>query len=109
LFTAQGAGTGVTYTTQRIPAGETTVNQALKDMDKALGDGVPVPIVVGSSTTNYAHYVLVTGVNKGPPKTYTVHDPGAGVTSTETESDFKNGTLSQSGWNQLQGVEVPSY
>ncbi len=44
-----------------------------------------MPIVIGDGAGQYNHYVLVTGLQPGPPKTYTIHDPYVGVTVTRTE------------------------
>jgi len=95
--------TGVTYSTDKDP----TPKQAIKEIDKGADQGVPVPIVIGNGAGQYTHYVLVTGKEDGPPKTYTIHDPWSGQTVSRTEDDIKNGTLNIAGSNQITAVEKP--
>jgi hypothetical protein len=103
--------TGTTYSTQKL-GGSTTVNDAIKSIDAGMSKGQPVPIVVGDGGSNvYAHYVLVTGMDPGPPKRYTIHDPGSGTTQVRTEAQIKNGSLQiggATGWNVISAVEVPA-
>jgi hypothetical protein len=107
LLNSNSDTTGVTYTTKQM-GGTTTVNTALTAIDKGVSKGQPVPIVIGNSPTNYQHYVLVTGSDQGPPKTYTIHDPWSGTTVTRTEAQIKNGTLNIAGSNQVSAYEEPA-
>jgi hypothetical protein len=99
--------TGITYTTKKIGSG-TSVNDAIKSIDSGASKGQPVPIVIGNSSTDYRHYVVVTGMDKGPPKTYTIHDPGSGATVVRTEDQIKTGAINLSGSNQIAAFEDPS-
>src|SRR5205823_1711552 len=99
--------TGTTYSTQKLEGG-TTVNDAIKSIDSGMSKGQPVPIVIGDGAgSKYAHYVLVTGMDKGPPKRYTIHDPGSGKTEIRTEDQITKGNINLGGgWNKLSAVEV---
>ncbi len=99
--------TGINYTTKKIGAG-TTVNDAVKAIDAGASKGEPVPLVIGDGPSAYNHYVVVTGMDKGPPKTYTIHDPGSGTTVVRTEDQLKKGAINLSGWNQISAFEDPS-
>jgi hypothetical protein len=99
--------TGVSYTTKKLGGG-TTVDDAIKSIDSGVSKGQPVPIIIGSGPTAYNHYVVVTGMEKGPPKSYTIHDPGSGKTVVRTEAQLKGGAINLSGWNQISAFEDPS-
>ncbi len=99
--------TGVTYTTKKMGGG-TTVSDAIKSIDGGVSKGQPVPIVIGNSPTSYTHYVVVTGMDPGPPKRYTIHNPGDGTTSVVTEAQITSGTMGLSGGNQISAFEDPS-
>jgi hypothetical protein len=100
--------TGITYAPKDVGAGM-SVDDAIGKIDSGTGRGQPVPIVIGDNGANKnAHYVLVTGMGKGPPKQYTIHDPGSGQTVVRTEDDIKNGKINLSGWNHLSTIEDPS-
>jgi hypothetical protein len=99
--------TGTTYTTQKI-GGTNTVANAVKTIDDGVSKGQPVPIVIGNSPTNYQHYVLVTGMEKGPPKRYTIHDPWTGTTVVRTDAQITSGALNVANCNQISAVEAPS-
>jgi hypothetical protein len=74
-------------------------------MDK----GEPVPIVIGDGGKNAnAHYVLITGMDKGPPKSYSIHDPWSGETVVRSEDEIKQGKLNIAGWNKLAAIEEPA-
>ena len=70
--------TGVEYKNQKIGT-DVTIDAGVESMNTNLASGTPVPIVVGDGAANaYAHYVLVTASDPGPPRTYTIHDPAKG-------------------------------
>jgi uncharacterized Zn-binding protein involved in type VI secretion len=96
--------TGVTYSTQKNP----TVDQAVTSIDDGLKTGAPVPIVIGNGPSQFTHYVLVTGSEPGPPKTYTIHDPWEGKTVQRTEDQMRNGQLDIAGSNGVTAVEKPT-
>lgn len=101
LLNNQSGTTGVQYSTTKNPANPVTL------IDDGLKTGAPVPIVIGNGPGQYTHYVVVTGSDPGPPKTYTIHDPWSGKTVQRSESDLKNGTINLAGSNQVTAVEVP--
>ena len=86
-----------------------TLDKATKDLDTALAKGQPVPIVIGDGGASaYAHYVLVTTMDPGPPKEYTIHDPYDGVTVTRSAEDLAQGKINLAGWNQISSMELPA-
>jgi hypothetical protein len=95
--------TGVTYTNQQDP----NVVDAMKSIDAGVSQGVPVPIVIGNGPGQYTHYVLVTGMDPGPPKTYTIHDPYSGKTVTRTADDVKDGKINIANSNKITAIENP--
>jgi hypothetical protein len=103
LFNDPAEQTGVTYVTKKDPS----TTDALQAIDSGVASGVPVPIVIGNGAGKYTHYVLVTGSDPGPPKTYTIHDPWSGKTVTRTDDDIKNGKIDIAGSNQITAVEDP--
>lgn len=103
FFNDPAEQTGVTYVTKKDPSN----SDALKAIDGGVSQGVPVPIVIGNGPGQYTHYVLVTGEDDGPPKTYTIHDPYSGKTFTRTEDDIKKGKIDIAGSNRITAVEDP--
>jgi hypothetical protein len=95
--------TGVEYTTEKDP----DVNDAMDNIDAGVEKGVPVPIVIGNGPGQYTHYVVVTGSDPGPPKTYTIHDPWTGKTVTRTADDVENGKIDIAGSNKITAIENP--
>jgi hypothetical protein len=109
--------TGVNYTNKKIGAGGLTVDQAVDDISADVQKGMPVPIVIGDGgQAAYAHYVLVTATDPGPPRSFSIHDPANGTTEVRTEDELKNGkidlagdpTKKGSGWNKLGAYEKPT-
>ncbi len=106
LLNSNSDDTGVSYSTLRRGDG-VSYDTLMTEIKKGASRGIPVPIVVGSGISSYAHYVMVTAIDKSQtPAVFTIHDPGAGVTVQFTEDDFKNNTLSLSGWTTLSAVEA---
>jgi hypothetical protein len=98
--------TGVTYRAQLI-GGAFTVDSALAQIDAALRQGVPVPIVAKSG--DGSHYALVYAVsNSNGQRTYTIHEPYYGQVQVRTEADFRAGRLNLAGNQQLMAVSLPS-
>ena len=95
--------TGVEYNNKKIGEGGLTVDQAIDDIAANAEKKIPVPIVVGASTTDFAHYVIVTASDPGPPRTFTIHDPANGTTETKTEDDMKGGKIDIAGPSKGQG------
>jgi hypothetical protein len=106
--------TGVAYANKKIGEGGLTVDAAVDDIAKSADQKIPVPIVVGSSSTNYAHYVIVTASDPGPPRTFTIHDPANGTTETKSEDDLKGGKIDIAGpakgkgYMKLSAYEKPT-
>jgi hypothetical protein len=108
LLNARSKTTGLKYTTTFLDA-TYTMDKATKDLDKALAKGQPVPIVIGDGAASAsAHYVLVTQMDEGPPKEYTIHDPWDGVTVTRSADDLVKGKINLAGWNKMSSMELPS-
>jgi hypothetical protein len=107
LLNNNSDSTGISYSTKQL-GGTTTVATAMTTIDNGVSKGQPVPIVIGNSSSDYRHYVLVTGSDVGPPKSYTIHDPASGTTVVRTEAQLKNGTLNIAGSNQISAYEEPS-
>lgn len=104
LLNNQSDTTGISYKTQLDPP----IGDAMKLIDSGVGKGQPVPIVIGNSAQNYQHYVVVTGMTKGPPKQYTIHNPWDGSTVVRTEAQFSGGALNLAGGSQITAIENPS-
>ena len=106
--------TGVEYKNTKIGDGGLTVDQAVDDIKANAEKKIPVPIVVGASTSNFAHYVLVTATDAGPPRTFTIHDPATGTTVTRSEDDLKGGKIDigsdtkGGGYMKLSAYEKPT-
>ena len=100
--------TGIHYDTQMIGK-DVAQQQAVANIDAAVRQGAPVPIVVGSKPGETAHYVLVTGASDTLPTTYTIHDPWSGTTMTRTRAQMENNQLDILGMNHLAAVEQPSF
>jgi type VI secretion system secreted protein VgrG len=99
--------TGLGFQTQLVGKDVTTA-QALSTIDSSLAQGAPVPLIIGQSSSQTAHYVLVTGVSDGQPKTYTIHDPWEGKTVTRTADQMTNGNLDIAGHKYISGIEKPT-
>jgi len=107
LLNDMSDATGLTYSTQLVGP-DTTLNQGITTINNAVDRGMPVPIVIGGSSTDYRHYVLVTGRTAGPPPTYTIHDPASGRTVARTQAQMRNGTLNIANCNQISAIESPT-
>jgi hypothetical protein len=108
LLNKNSRSTGLTYTPVAVGPGM-SVDDAIVKIDDAVRLGRPVPLVIGDGgAMATAHYVVVTGMAEGPPKRYTIHDPGTGQTFVRTEADIKNNAINISGWNRLAAIEAPS-
>lgn len=102
------AETGISYSSKKIGTGY-SVDDGLKEVNGGLSRGMPVPIVIGDGGTNtYAHYVLITATDPGPPRYYTIHDPGSGDTVVCSEDQIKKGNINVSGWTKLSAIEAPT-
>ena len=95
--------TGVKYENKKIGEGGLTVDKAVDDIKANVEKKIPVPIVVGASEANYAHYVIVTATDPGPPRKFTIHDPANGTTETRTEEELKGGKIDIAGPEKGKG------
>ena len=107
LLNKQTDSTGLVYDS-KVLGKDTTVDDALNTMQDGVSKGVPVPITVGDAKQPYAHAALVTAVDKGPPRTFTIHDPYYGKTDTFTEDQIKNDQVNVGGWKHVGVVFPPS-
>ncbi len=105
LLNTQTAHTGQTYGAEVIGE-DVPVEAALNTIDADVRSGLPVPITVGSKTEPFAHAALVTAVESGPPRRFTIHDPYFGVTATFSEKEIETDAITVGGWNHL-GVVFP--
>jgi hypothetical protein len=108
LLNNMSDSTGVEYSNKKVDGATYKVDDAMKDVEKAAKSGHPVPIVVGGSSNDFAHYVVVTKVDPGPPKTWTIHDVGSGKTFTKNADDIKNNNMGIGTYNQITALENPS-
>lgn len=108
LLNDMSAVTGVKYANKLVDDSTYKVSDAMSDVEKGAKAGHPVPIVIGGSVGDYAHYVLVTGYLKGPPASWVIHDPWDGITVTRTASDVKSGKINLAGHKRITAIENPS-
>lgn len=82
------------------------VSNDLRDSLAAANEGQPVPVLVADEIpTRSMHYVLIVGNEGGD---VLIFEPTKGETHRVPESDFLNGTLSDSaGFDHVQAVMVP--
>lgn len=100
--------TGLEYKQKQVKTDEDRA-AGMTEMDKQLADGNPVPIVVGDGTQQgeFAHYILVTSSDPGPPRTYTIHDPASGKSYLRNDQQLKTGHIDIAGWDKLSAFELP--
>ncbi len=102
------ASTGLSYENKTIPDGG-TVEDGIATLNDATMKGEPVPIVIGNGSKDFAHYVLVTASDPGPPRYYKIHDPWSGETVTRSEKQMRDGELDiAGGLNQLEAFAKPT-
>jgi hypothetical protein len=102
---ALSSATGVTYQTQ-IVGTAITLEAALDVLRTNLTAGIFVPIVVGGSVGDTAHYVMAMAISGNRIQ---IHDVATGDTVWRTEQDFKDSTLNlPSGHTMLTAIDVPS-
>lgn len=99
------SATGVTYTRQLVGS-DITLDAAIAALYTGLAMGVQVPIVVGQTPGDTAHYVVVLLASGDR---FLVHDVANGQTVWKTEEQFRNSTLGlPSGHTTLTGIDVPA-
>jgi tetratricopeptide (TPR) repeat protein len=110
LLNQRSGATGMRFNTRRVGTDITLAN-LIALMDTALGQGMPVPIVIGNGLNQFTHYVLVlqrTPGTAGSPTTYSIHDPWSAQTLTRTLAQINNGTLNIASSNQITAIELPT-
>ena len=102
---ALAAATGVTYQTS-IVGTQITLNAALDILKNSLAAGIHVPIVVGGSVGDTAHYVMAMAISGSRIQ---IHDVATGDTIWRTEQEFKDSTLNlPSGHTMLTAIDAPT-
>lgn len=102
------ASTGLKYDNKTIGDGGVKLSDAIVSLNAAVDKGQPVPIVVGNATAKFAHYMLVTASDPGPPRYYTIHDPWEGKTYKRSEDQMSKGKLGFGALSDFQAMELPS-
>jgi hypothetical protein len=105
LFNSQTPTTGVKFEVEPI-TGDAEMDKALNDAETALKGGLPVPVRVGSGSDGHA--VLMTGVDPGPPRRYSFHDPWDGKTLVFTDAQIKSNNIDIAGWTKMTHLYKPS-
>ena len=98
IFNDTKSSTGVDFKTNKIA--DATIDTELDDMGASITGGLPVPLLVGAAGKP-GHAVVLIGYDKGPPRRFTIHDPGNGKTADVTEKQIKDKTLNISGWTEI--------
>lgn len=91
--------TGVEYTNQIVDGTKYKLDDAIKDINKGLKVGHPVPIVIGNPSNpnqRFQHYVLVTGATSDA-KSWLIHDPYGGKMHTVTLANIKANKVNVAG------------
>jgi len=87
-------------------AGPITLDAALDVLRTNLTAGIFVPIVVGGSVGDTAHYVMAMAISGNRIQ---IHDVATGDTVWRTEQEFKDSTLNlPSGHRMLTAIDVPT-
>jgi hypothetical protein len=107
------AATGVTYTwtpvTATVPtnAKGSAVDLALDKIRSWLHQGIYIPIVIGGTPGQTAHYNVI--LRHDPNKGYLIHDPAQGYSAWVTRKQFLNNTLAPPlAWTLLAGYDTPT-
>jgi len=105
LLNEQTGKIGVKFNCEST-AGDKAMGAALDDAEKALKGGLPVPVRVGGD--NGGHFVLMTGIEPGPPRRYSFHDPWEGKTLVFTDEQIKTNKINIAGWTKMTHIYKPS-
>jgi hypothetical protein len=105
LLNEQTGKIGVKFNIESA-SGDTAMGKALDDAEKALKGGLPVPVRVGGDSGG--HFVLMTGVDAGPPRRYSFHDPWDGKTLVFTDEQIKTNNINIAGWTKMTHIFNPS-
>jgi hypothetical protein len=98
--------TGIEYEGVAVDAATTAA--AVDAMATHLKSARPVPLHVSNPGDDGGHFVLVTAVFDGPPRTFSIHDPWTGDSVAQTDEQLKQGKLTlPSGWGMITTVYTP--
>jgi hypothetical protein len=106
LLDAQKDKTGVKFDCQDVDDDDAAMTKGLDDAQKALKSGLPVPVRVSGGAGG--HFILMTGVTEGPPRTFGFHDPWRGINQNYTEDQIKKKQLDIAGWSKITHLYQPS-
>lgn len=106
LLNEQTAKIGVKFDIQSA-SDDTEMSAALDDAEKALKSGLPVPVRVGDDGEG-GHFVLMTGIDPGPPRRYSFHDPWDAKTLVFTDQQIKTNDINIAGWTKMTHIFKPS-
>jgi hypothetical protein len=99
--------TGLQYAPTEVPDADIDAHTA--EIIDSLRNGMPVPLVVGISEGDFAHYVLAMQISDDGTDTIEIHDVGTGDTVYRTAEDLRVGRLDlPSGYDKLTRYEKPS-
>ena len=99
--------TGLKFDTTPVSEDE-DLGKGLDSASAALKGGLPVPCRVSSDGGDGGHAVLLTGVDPGPPRRFSFHDPWEGETVVFTEDQIKKHEIDIAGWSKLTHIYLPS-
>ncbi|MBP8810203.1 MAG: DUF4157 domain-containing protein [Kofleriaceae bacterium] len=105
LLNAQAGATGMEFTPRRGVDAST----ALGVLDRALADGLQVPVVIGDGPDDNAHYVLATGRRDGAAgPEYRFFNVASGLSKWVTLAQIQTGTMPLDGGQQIVSLEEPT-
>ena len=96
---------GLKFETESV-ADDAGMTKGLDAAQQALKQGLPVPVRVGGD--GGGHFVLMTGVEDGPPRRYSFHDPWDGKTLVFTDEQIKKNQINIAGWTKMTHIYKPS-
>lgn len=107
LLNSEGSGMGLKFDRREVGS-DITMNEALSTAQERLKMGLPVPISVGDDGNPYAHAAMITGVEDGPPRRFSIHDPWTGSVKVYSEEDIASGKLDVGSCKKLAAIYPPS-
>ena len=57
---------------------------------------------------NGGHIVMMTGIDDGPPRRYSFHDPWDGKTLVFTDKQISSNNIDIAGWKKMTHIYKPS-
>ena len=111
-FNKLKAETGITYTWTPVKAVDPVnpkdgaVDKALKKIKAWLAEGIYIPIVIGGSPDDTAHYNIILRYDR--KSGYLIHDPGKGHSGwVTTRMILDNNMTPPLAWSHLAGYDTP--